>query len=99
MYAVQKSAANRHPVDQLADVRAQKKALEEREEALKAEISKLMGSANHLGGDEFIAIQSVSTRKGAIDEAALKSRGIDVPRKSDVTVFSLKIERRVNEVA
>jgi len=54
---------NRHIVDQLAEVRAQIKALEAREAELKTQISTAMGSANSLGGDEFIALQKLSTTR------------------------------------
>ena len=91
--------SNRHPVDQLADIRAQKKALEEREAELKEVVSGLMGSADSLGGDEFIAMQTVTTRKGGIDEAALKKLGVVVPRKPDVIVYSIRTERRASEAA
>lgn len=92
---------NRHPVDQLADVRAEMKALKEREDELRALVSKAMGNADSLGGDQFIALQKVSERKGAIDAAALKKAGIDPDafRKPDTTVYSIVIEPRVMEAA
>lgn len=92
---------NRHIVDQLADVRAQIKELEAREAALKSEISDAMGSANSLGGDEFLAFQKLSTRKGGIDDKAMTAAGIDVAkyRKPDIAVFSLVVERREVEAA
>lgn len=92
---------NRHPVDELADVRAQTKALNEREAELKAEISKRIGSADSLGGDEFIATQVLSTRKGGIDEKAATAAGIDLNRfrKADVVVHTLRVERRADEAA
>lgn len=90
---------NRHPVDQLADVREQIKSLKTREDALRDEVSAMMGNADSLGGDEFIAHQSVSTRKGAIDQKALEATGIDVDkfRKPDVTAFTIRVERRAME--
>lgn len=93
--------SNRHIVDQLADVRAQKKVLEAREDELKAEISKQMGGADSLGGDQFIALQKVSTRKGAIDQKAMEVAGIDVAkyRKADVPVYQIVVEPRVMEAA
>jgi cell division protein FtsB len=48
-------SGNRHPVDRLADVRAEIKKLQDEETDLKEQIGKLMGSADSLGGDEFIA--------------------------------------------
>ncbi|HWE98856.1 MAG TPA: hypothetical protein VG248_03580 [Caulobacteraceae bacterium] len=69
---------NRHVVDLRADVRAQIKDLQKVEENLKAEISRLMGSDDSLGGDEWIASQTLSTRKGAIDEAKATAAGVDL---------------------
>jgi hypothetical protein len=93
--------SNRHPVDQLANVRATIKTLEEREKELKAQISVMMGKADSLGGDEFIALQKLSTRKGAIDAALMEKAGLDPDRyrKPDTAVYSLVIEPRVQEAA
>lgn len=92
---------NRHPVDRLADVRAQIKKLQDEESDLKALISTEMGSKDSLGGDEFIAFQTLQTRKGGIDEASLKAAGInpDKHRKPASTSHVLRVERRVAEVA
>lgn len=94
---------NRHIVDRLADVRAHIKELEAVEGELKSRISAEMGMRDSLGGDEFIAIQTLSTRKGSIDEkricAALKVDNLDAYRKAETIVHSLKVERRVAEVA
>jgi len=89
-------SVNRHIVDQLADVREQIKKLEEQEEKLKAEVSKQMGDADSLGGDEFIARQTVSTRAGSIDAKAMEKAGIKVEkyRKAAVTIYSIRVERR-----
>ena len=88
--------SNRHPVDQLADVRETIKTLQAREAELKDEIGKLMGKADSLGGDEWIARQSIQERKGSIDEARLKAAGIDADafRKPPVTSIVLRVERR-----
>lgn len=93
--------ANRHPVDQLADVRAQIKALQELEAVLKARVSADMGTADSLGGDEFIALQTLTTRKGAIDEKKALKAGVDLDdfRKPETVVHSLRIERREQEAA
>lgn len=90
------SMPNRHPVDQLADVRESIKTLQAREAELKDEIGKLMGKADSLGGDEWIARQSLQERKGSIDEARLKAAGIDADafRKPPVTSIVLRVERR-----
>lgn len=92
---------NRHIVDQLADVRAQIKDLKAREDDLKDQISTQMGNADSLGGDEFIAFQKVSQRKGAIDQKSLEAAGINVDdhRKPDSTVYTLTVERRAVEAA
>lgn len=92
-------SGNRHVVDQLADIREQIKSLKAKEDELKDLISKEMGDADSLGGDEFIACQVLSTRKGGLDAKAMEADGIDVAkyRKADVTVYSLRIERREME--
>lgn len=92
---------NRHIVDQLADVRAQIKELSAIEANLKAEVSRQMGEADSLGGMEFIACQSLSTRRGAIDDKRMKADGIDVDayRKPDTTVLAIRIEPRAAEAA
>lgn len=92
---------NRHIVDELADIRAQKKELEKREDELKAAISEAMGSRDSLGGDQFIALQKVSSRKGAIDTKAMHAAGLnpDDFRKPDVTVYSIVVEPRVMDAA
>jgi len=46
---------NRHPVDELAEIRAKKKALDAREAELKELIFDMAGNDRHaVGGDEFI---------------------------------------------
>lgn len=94
-------ATNRHPVDQLAQIRSTIKVLQEREAQLKAEISAMMGAADSLGGDEFIAFQKLQQRKGGLDAAALKKAGIDPDkfRKPASTFIVLTVEPRVQEVA
>jgi hypothetical protein len=92
---------NAHPVDQLVAIRAQIKALQEHEALLKTEISRAMGDSTCLVGDEWIAEQSVTTRKGGIDEAALKAAGIDVNafRKADTSVYTLRTVLRAARAA
>ena len=92
---------NRHIVDQLAGVRALIKQLQDEEKSLKEQISAAMGSADSLGGDEFIAFQRVSERKGALDEKAMQAAGIDTDafRKPPVTVYTLTVEARAVEAA
>jgi hypothetical protein len=95
------TSRNRHPVDRLADVRAEIKRLQVEEIDLKAMIQTEMGSADSLGGDQYIASQSLQERKGGIDEAAMKAAGIDLDkyRKSSSTFVLLKVEPRVMEMA
>lgn len=92
---------NRHIVDQLADIRAQIKDLQAREVEIKEAVSASMGAADSLGGDQFIALQKVSSRKRSIDAAALKKAGIDADkfRKPDVTVYQILVEPRLVEAA
>jgi len=92
---------NIHPVDELAEVRAKIKHLQDREGDLKDVISKMMGGADSLGGDEFIARQVLTERKGSLDEKAMKAAGIDTDRfrKPASAVLSLRIERREVEAA
>lgn len=92
---------NRHPVDELADVREAQKQLKAREDDLKARISEMMGESDHLGGDEWIASQKLSVRKGALDQKAMEADGVDLARyrRPDVTVYSIHLERRADEVA
>ena len=92
---------NRHIVDQLADVRAEIKTLQAKEDELKSAISTAMADRDSLGGDEFIAMQKVSERKGSIDAAAMKKDGIDVDkyRKPAVTVYQILVEPRAMEAA
>lgn len=99
--ALPDKGTNRHPVDQLAQVRATIKQLQDRESELKAEVSQMMGNRDSLGGDEFIARQTVTERKGAIDEKAMAAAGIkpDAYRKPPVTVYSIRCEPRVMEEA
>lgn len=93
--------SNRHIVDQLADVRAEIKELKECEDDLKKQIGDAMGKKDSLGGDQHIALQKVSTRKGSIDQAAMKAAGIDPERfrKPETTVYQIVVEPRVMEAA
>ena len=82
-----------HPVDQLYAIRFQIKALQELEAGLKADVSALCGDVDYALGDEYVATQSLTSRKGGIDEKALKAAGIDPEayRKADVAVYTLKV--------
>lgn len=90
---------NRHPVDQLADVRAAIKSLQSQEAQLKDEISARMGAADSLGGDQFIALQKLQTRKGGLDEKKLAAKLGDLSayRKPDSTFIVLSVEPRAME--
>lgn len=95
--------SNRHIVDQLADVRAKIKALQEHEKDLKEEVGRQMGAADSLGGDEFIASQAISERKGSIDEAKVARKlgveNLDAFRKAPSTVVTIRVESRASEAA
>ncbi|HEY8358656.1 MAG TPA: hypothetical protein VIL30_14455 [Ramlibacter sp.] len=99
--ALRGNSRNRHPVDQLADVRQQIKDLQAQESDLKALISMEMGSSDSLGGDEFICRQKIQERKGGLDEAKLKAAGIkvDLYRKPPSVAHVLLVERRAAEAA
>ena len=93
---------NRHPVDRLADMRAQIKALTAEEKTLTAEVSRLIGDGTSAGGDEYIATQSIAERKGSIDPKKLADAGIDADayrKKGSVTVTVTLARRVVEEVA
>jgi hypothetical protein len=99
--ALSAKSINRHPVDRLADVRAEIKALEDVEADLKAEIGKLMGTSDALGGDEFIAYQRLEARRGSLDAKKIEAAGLDPDRfrKASTTAVVLRVERRVSEAA
>lgn len=88
--------SNIHPVDELAQIRATLKVLTERENELKTAVSALMGENDSLAGAEHVAFQKLSTRKGAVDAAALaKAAGVsaDEFRKPSVAVLQIVVER------
>lgn len=95
--------SNRHPVDELGEVREAKKALEEREKALKEKVAAMMGAADSLGGEEFIARQRVSERRGSLDEKALKERfgdeAVETCRKPPTTTYTIETRRRAEAAA
>ncbi len=94
-------SSNRHPVDQLADVRAEIRRLQAQETELKSTVSMMMGSADSLGGDQYIASQKIMTRKGGLDEAKLSAELGDLApfRKPDTTVITINVTPRVREEA
>jgi hypothetical protein len=93
--------SNLHPVDQLVAIRAQIKALQELESTVKTEVSRLIGGSETLTGNEWTAIQSLSTRKGGLDEKALKAAGIDTEayRKDDISVLTIRTVLRASLAA
>jgi hypothetical protein len=93
--------SNRHPVDRLADVRAQIKALKAIEDDLVVEVSRLIGDNVSILGHDYVAVQTLSARKGAFDEAKLKAKGLNPVdfRKPDVSVLSIKVSPVAQEVA
>lgn len=92
---------NRHIVDQLADTRASIKELQARESELKAAVSKQMGDRDSLGGDQFIARQTLSERAGSIDTKAMQAAGIDPDafRKPASAYVTIRVEERAMEAA
>jgi len=90
-----------HQVDQLVAIRAQIKALQEIEAGLKTDISRAIGDDGFIIGDEWIAEQSLTTRKGGVDEKKLAAYGIDVDafRKPDSVVLTLRTVLRASRAA
>lgn len=89
---------NRHPVDRLHDIRTALKTLEAEEKEAAAEVSKLMGSNDSVGGVEYIASQSISERKGSIDDKKLAAAGIDPDkfRKAPSVVAKITLAKRAD---
>lgn len=87
---------NRHLVDQLADVRFRRKALEEQEAELRARVLKQMGNGDELCGDEFIAYREAQRQRGVIDATKLRRAGVDPDRfrKRGVTFVKVVTEPR-----
>jgi hypothetical protein len=87
---------NAHPVDQLAQVRADIAALKTREDELRGEVSRLIGDGSLVEGDLFVAKQDLTTRKGGLDEKALRAAGIDTDlyRKPDAVVITIRTTLR-----
>lgn len=95
------AASNRHPVDQLALIRETIKNLQERETELKVEVSEMMGTADSLGGDEYLCWRTRSARKGSLDQKALEQEFGDLSRfrKPDTEVLTFRVEKRAEEAA
>jgi hypothetical protein len=91
---------NRHIVDQLADVRAQLKALEEREKDLKAQVSVLIDKSDVAAGDDYQAFHVISERKGGLDDKAMIAAGIDIEkfRKASSIIISIRLSERTAPV-
>lgn len=92
--------SNRHPVDRLGETREQLKALQNDEKALKEEVGLMMGSDDSLGGDEWVADQALSVRKGALDDAKIAAalcvdvEDLDQYRKKATAVVTIRVSRR-----
>jgi hypothetical protein len=84
--------SNAHIVDQLADIKAKIKALQDLESALKTQISREIGDGSCLVGDDWIAEQTLTTRKGGLDEAKLVLALGDLApyRKADIAVVTIR---------
>lgn len=92
---------NRHPVDRLGEVRQLIKEAKEVEAALKEEVGALMGSGDSVGGDEYIASQRLSERRGSYDEKRLKAYigdAVESFRKPPTVVVTIATNLR-SEVA
>jgi hypothetical protein len=89
--------SNRCIVDLLGALRAHKKEVEALEAQLKDDVAQAMGERDSLPGDEFIARQTVSERKGGWDgkklEAELGMRAASF-RKPPTTVYTITTELR-----
>lgn len=87
---------NHHIVDELADVRFQRKVLEERETQLRARVLEEMGAGDTLQGDQFVAYREEQRMRGAIDPARLRKAGIDPARyrKRGITFQRIVTEPR-----
>ncbi|SMC41318.1 hypothetical protein SAMN06297251_10297 [Fulvimarina manganoxydans] len=69
---------NRHPVDELVDVKARIAELTKREKALKEQVIEMIGDRDAVGGDENIATVALQSRK-SLDRKGLEKRfGKDV---------------------
>lgn len=90
--------SNRHPIDRLADVRSELRALE----AIEAELRNEIVSGIHgLSGDQFLASVTESERE-SLDAVALRKHlgpeGVK-PFLKKTTVRVLKLTERVHEDA
>ena len=83
--------ANRHPVDELADVRAQIRELRDREDALRRVI---LGSGCSLVGDEFEATIKKQITSRIDQAAAIRELGMERLRpfmaSSETTVIRVR---------
>lgn len=85
------------PVDKLGEIRERIKQFQAEEKALKAIVQDTLGPDDRLLGFEFLAIQTIAERKGAVDERrvadALGVENLDDYRKPATTVITVKTER------
>jgi hypothetical protein len=90
-------AGNRHIVDRLGALRRLIREAETLEKELKTEVGYLMGSRDSLGGDEFIARQTIGERKGGWDDKKLEDElGLRAEkfRKPPVTIVTIRTDLR-----
>ena len=92
---IRRSSRNRHPVDELADIRAELKRLEAREAELKAVV---MAEGCNLEGDEFEATVTRASAERVDTTAVRKHLGEDgikpfLKRSETVTVRVKAIDR------
>ena len=83
-------------VDRLGHCRAVIRELQEIEKQLKVDVGIEMGSHDRVVGHEYLAIQSISERKGGIDEAAIMA-ALDVDtldgfRKPATAIVTIRTE-------
>lgn len=87
---------NRHPADELGDIRAERMALDAREARVRARVMKLMKAGDHLSGDDYVAKWEVQSWRGQLDARALKRAGLnpDKFRKPTTKVDIIRTVRR-----
>lgn len=90
------TATNRHPADQLADVRAQIAALKEREDTLRHD---LMLPGASLQGDDFVAEIATSERTSLDGPAVRKEFGDERLKRwlKTTKATTVRVKPRVHE--
>lgn len=87
---------NRHPVDELGDIRAERVALAVREDRARARVMSLMNAGGCLSGHDYTATWEVQKWRGQLDVAALRRAGLkpDKFRKPSANVDIIRTARR-----